>query len=299
MTLEERKKYLLDGLQKHYEYAELLGYNVVGVFLQGSQNYNLDLYTDEYMSDIDSKAIVLPTLDDLVQGNKMVSTTYDFMGGHVDVKDIRVALEVWTKQNQSYLEMLFTDFYVLNPLYETYMKQIIDMGEDIANINPAQLLKCISGMSKEKVVALCHPYPTILPKIQKFGFDPKQLNHIIRLNHFMNRRFVLNKSFKGSLLYTGKEKDMMIEIKKGNISDEVCNYYDNNIDLSYNLLERAKVLASEYDKKTNDLKHLLIDTKYPEGEFNDEILKQLKDIINEMVKLNIILQVRGMENGNT
>ena len=51
-----------DEIQKHYDKLVELGYNVVGVFLYGSQNYELDYEG----SDIDSKAIVLPTLNDIV-----------------------------------------------------------------------------------------------------------------------------------------------------------------------------------------------------------------------------------------
>ena len=41
---------------------------VVYLALQGSQNYELDEYSEEYQSDIDTKCIILPTLDDIVCG---------------------------------------------------------------------------------------------------------------------------------------------------------------------------------------------------------------------------------------
>ena len=49
MSTEEKKDFINKRLVSHYSYIESLGYEVIGVFLQGSQNYNLDIYTDEYI----------------------------------------------------------------------------------------------------------------------------------------------------------------------------------------------------------------------------------------------------------
>lgn len=51
-----------EQVEKHYNMLVELDYNVVGVFLYGSQNYELDYEK----SDVDTKAIVLPTLEDIV-----------------------------------------------------------------------------------------------------------------------------------------------------------------------------------------------------------------------------------------
>ena len=67
------KQEVQNQIQQHYDKLISLGYNVVGVFLYGSQNYELD-YSG---SDVDSKAIILPTLNDIVFNRKPVSTTLD------------------------------------------------------------------------------------------------------------------------------------------------------------------------------------------------------------------------------
>lgn len=60
----------------------------VGLFLQGSQNYNLDYEG----SDIDTKAIMLPSFSDFVLNAKPLSTTHIMENNeHVDFKDIRYA----------------------------------------------------------------------------------------------------------------------------------------------------------------------------------------------------------------
>ena len=42
-------------------------------------------------------------------------------------------------------------------------------------------------MALEKQKALCHPYPATMDKIEKFGYDGKQLSHCRRLLNFLSR----------------------------------------------------------------------------------------------------------------
>ena len=48
----------IHSLMQQLNILQNKGYEIVGVFLQGSQNYNNDIYDDEYQSDVDSKAII-------------------------------------------------------------------------------------------------------------------------------------------------------------------------------------------------------------------------------------------------
>lgn len=58
--MEDRNLYIMSNIRDKYLYLEEHGYKVLGLFLQGSQNYGLDIYDEDYKSDIDAKAIVLP-----------------------------------------------------------------------------------------------------------------------------------------------------------------------------------------------------------------------------------------------
>ena len=46
-------EYIYERVKKHYKYLESLGYNIVAVFAQGSMNYGLYVYDNEYKSDVD------------------------------------------------------------------------------------------------------------------------------------------------------------------------------------------------------------------------------------------------------
>ena len=98
-----REEKIMKRVQEHYDYLQSLGYEVVCVCLQGSQNYGLDEYSDEYQSDIDTKAIVLPPLDDFIAAASPVSTVVIMDNNeHAEVKDIRIMFDMFKKMNISY-----------------------------------------------------------------------------------------------------------------------------------------------------------------------------------------------------
>lgn len=274
MTPKERNKHIRSRLQAHYDYIESLGYEIVGIFLQGSQNYNLDIYEDDYTSDVDTKCLVLPTLDNLIKGNQMVSTKYDFEGEQIDVKDIRVMMEIWKKQNQSYLEILFTDYKIVNPMYISFLNDILDMRDNIVQLNLPQLARCIKGMSGEKVVALEHEYPATVEKIKKFGYDPKQLASIIRLTHLMENLFDNHMSFKKAILYTDEDlRNYMLDIKRGKVE-----------------LEEARELANLYDTKTNAIKERVVE-ELGKDNYDNEIGAELEKRVYKLVNFGITYNV--------
>lgn len=266
--------FIMDRVQKHYDYLISLGLNVVAIFAQGSMNYGLFIQDEDYTSDVDTKAIILPNLDDLISGSKMKSTKYDFEGEQIDVKDIRVMVDVWKKSNPSYLEILFTKYKIVNPLFKKYMNEIFDMSNEIADINKVQLARCISGMSKEKVIAMEHPYPSLIDKIEKFGYDPKQLHHIIRLNRLITDIFCCDVPF-GEALMIDNERIIkyLINVKKG-----------------YLPLISARESAKYYDNETRIIKEQVINEI--EDNFNSDTYNKLMNIVHELVKFNIINQIK-------
>lgn len=239
----DRKEFINKRVQEHYDEAVSLGYEVVGVFLQGSQNYDLDEYSQEYMSDIDTKCIVLPKLDDIILGTLPMSYTHVRQNNeHIDIKDIRLMFEMFKKQNNSYVEILFTDFKVVNPKYIDLWVLVTERAEEIARLNFNQALRCLSGTSMEKYKALEHPYPNTIAKIEKFGYDPKQLHHILRVNGLM-RKYIDGNPYRDCLLPENKE--YLMNIKKGCLSLEAARQLAYDVDRDTNALKDAKLLVPE------------------------------------------------------
>lgn len=248
------------------DYVKLIseGYEVVGVFLQGSQNYNLQ-YED---SDIDTKAIILPKFNDFVLNNKPVSTTLILESNeHIDLKDIRLMFECFKKQNINFIEILFTEYYILNPKYAELFKPIIDNNEAIARYNIFSALNCISGMSMEKYKALEHPYPNTIAKIEKFGFDPKQLHHIVRLYDFA-LMYICGTPYHQCL--KSLKRDYLIEVKKGNTHN----------------LQQARIDAKDLSTKTYEMvkKYMADNTLVINGEIETLFREVLVNIMRYSFK---------------
>ena len=87
--MDSKEKYVNTAMAEVLNLVEHMGLNPVYLVVQGSTNYNLDVYSDEYMSDVDMKCFVLPTLKDLYYGTKL-SKTYQTNYGQVEVKDLRL-----------------------------------------------------------------------------------------------------------------------------------------------------------------------------------------------------------------
>lgn len=252
-----RQELIKQRLQEHYQDVIDRGFEVVYLALQGSQNYELDEYSEEYQSDIDTKCIILPSLDDIVRGKAPYSTTLVRENNeHIDIKDIRVMFEMFRKQNNAYIEILFTDFYIINPKYEKLVRELLDKAEDIARMHPCQALRCLAGTSAEKFRALEHPYPNTLAKIEKFGYDPKQLHHIMRINDFM-LKFIDKKPYKECLI--PNHAGYLMQVKKGLFS-----------------LKEARRLAEEYDQKNKQLKDQNVEVPEYVDEETINFLNELK-----------------------
>lgn len=253
--MSEKEK-IIKRVKEHYEYLEKQGYEIVFLALQGSQNYGLDVYDKDYKSDVDTKAVILPSFEDFVYNREPISTTIVLENNeHIDVKDIRVMLENYKKQNINYIETIFTEFKIINPKYEELIQPLFDNAELIAHLNYNQALKCMSGMSMEKLKALKHPYPAIKDKIEKYGYDPKQLHHILRMNDFI-KDYASGMPFKECL--KSKRSLYLIEIKKGVLSE----------------LE-----ATELAEKTDEDTRKYMKEKLSE---NDEINKNAIEILNNL-----------------
>ena len=258
----QRDKFIMNRVKEHYDFVIGKGYEVVCVMLQGSQNYDLDVYTENYKSDIDTKAIVLPKFEEFCKVNQPVSTTLIMDNNeHCDVKDIRVMFKTFEKQNINFLEVLFTKYKIVNPKYESLCRELFSMADDVADISYNQSLNCIVGMSKQKLVALKHPYPTIVDKIEKYGYDPKQLHHILRMNDFI-KKFVAGKSYRECLIPT--DKDYLISIK--------------TIPLP---LEEAERLANQTDEETYQIKEL---HKKEKESIRQDVIDRLQDLSYRFIK---------------
>lgn len=273
-----REEYIAQGLIRHIEEFEKHYPNLemFVLVLQGSQNYGLDIYTDEYKSDIDTKAIVIPSLEDVVMNKKPISTTHILPNNeHLDIKDIRLYFDNFKKQNINFIEILFSPYYIVNPKYKDLWEELRGGREDIAHYNTNQALRCMSGMSMEKRKALCHPYPSLIDKIEKYGYDGKQLHHIIRMYDFIYA-YTHNNLYEECLKYL-PHREMMMKAK--------LNKYT---------LEEALQLADYFDNQTKELKDFYL---LKEDMINQSALNLLNKIQYNVIRRKIKNEILAEEVG--
>lgn len=189
-----------DRVRDHYREAKTLfpEDQIVCLGLQGSQNYKLD--TEK--SDVDTKLLVTPTLNELVRNTSPVSNTHVRENNeHIDCKDVRLYIDLFKHQNPNFIELLFSDWLFINPTYNTQFRQLINMREDIAHMNMYRATHAMFGMMNEKYHAMEHPYPSKLELIKRYGYDGKQLSHLLRMEEFL-QRYLRGISYKSCLIPT-------------------------------------------------------------------------------------------------
>ena len=233
-------------LSNYKKILEEKGYYVIYVGLYGSQNYNLD---DEE-SDIDVKAIILPSLHDIIF-RKVTSTTIECEKGNIDVKDLLTFYDVIKKGNFSYIESIQTPYSI----GDKYIKALFSKFK----VNK----KSVLGAMYEKRKALTHEYPSKTLEFEKWGFDPKQHHHILRLYDLLNYDLLYNAN-KSYLRY----EDTDIRRK------ELINFKRNVNNISKTIIEEDSDLIIEKTRNLIDYNYA-----YEVENIDDEINKYIEDKI--------------------
>lgn len=222
-------EWITDRVREHYNEAleHFPEDRIVGIFYQGSGNYGLDYEG----SDVDTKLIVTPTFEDIAMNKKAVSTTHIRANEeHIDFKDIRLYIQTFRKQNLNFLEILFTKYAIINPMYEAEWNRLVTAREAIAHYAPVQAIKSMKGIAMEKYHAMEHHYPARMEWIEKFGYDPKQLHHLIRVEEYIGR-YISGESYFDCLQPRRPEYFKAVKIGHYNLDDAriVANTAIDNI----------------------------------------------------------------------
>lgn len=182
---------------------------IVGCFLQGSQNYGLD-YDG---SDVDTKLIVVPSFKDICLNHKPISTTYVRANDeHTDWKDVRPYMDTFRAQNLNFLEILFTPYFVINPMYYDQWMRLVEQREAIAHMNSYRAVKSMKGIALEKYHAMEKRYPSKVDLIEKYGYDGKQTSHQIRVDDYLTR-YIAGESYERCLRPTDELVPLIMDYK--------------------------------------------------------------------------------------
>jgi len=179
-------EYIMDRVREHYDDAlrHFPEDRIVCLVLQGSQNYGLETM----YSDVDTKLILTPTFEDIAMNRQPISTTYIREDdSHTDWKDIRLMLQTFRKCNLNFLEILFSPYCIVNPLYAKEWNRLIQNNELIANYDPCKAVKTMCGLARRKYEQMEHESPSHHDDIEKFGYSPKEFHHLLRIEEYIER----------------------------------------------------------------------------------------------------------------
>ena len=142
--------------------------------------------------------------------------------------------------------------------YTKEWDRLVAAREEIAHMNPVRAVKSMQGVAKEKYHAMCHEYPKRMHMIEKFGYDPKQLHHLLRVQEYL-KRYTCGESYEECL--TPRFPEYLVEVKRGYHSlDEAKELADSAIAaIDLNVKE---FLAGKKEEENKEMRELLDDVQY-------------------------------------
>lgn len=203
--------------QQGFLYGE--HYFIESVNLQGSQNYG----TDHEGSDVDSKIIIVPTVETMLRGINLTADYSVSRNEKVGVKTFPEFVNLFFKGNVNNLEMLYTDYVVGNGLLD----KVKPFREEIVQATMKTVIDAVVGMMVQKQKSLHKGTETTAPLVEKFGYDPKDALHIYRL--FCLITDLQRTSFGDSLVLKDDERNTAREVREGKYELEFINQWTGDM----------------------------------------------------------------------
>ena len=145
------------------------------------------------------------------------------------------------------------------------------MREEIARWRPLNNVMCIYGMACEKYYALFHKYPSNKEKIEKYGYDSKQLHHLLRLQYFICDYFEFlmgRRAYKGILTPSYEDREYLISIK--------------TYERVYSI-DKVKILADGAMKYIKSMKDIIINEGGLDLSENKQTTEKMDSILEKLV----------------
>ena len=231
------------------------------IAVNGSYNYNMDTP----QSDIDSKLLVIPSLEQLVNGKSLnYLHCMSNNGEHVEVKDIRHYFATMLKQNINFVETLYAQVWIINPVYMRLFHYLFEMRDVISGCNPIATIHCIQGTAHQKYKHMLQSSPARAAEIENYGFDRKSLHHLVRCV-FFGEYYMEGTSYQECLQNNDVPniRRMIMNLKTTtvlnkewaiNIAEDMLDGFDEKVD-SY--LDTIKPFQKDFSALAADVKDFL------------------------------------------
>ena len=209
----------------------------------------------------------------------------------IEIKDIRLLGQLITKMNPTYLELLYTPYYLINKDFQRVpttllYNQLKKMRDELSNADVARLLKAMNGFVSQKYKDIEKDTEASHHFIEEYKYNPKQFHHLMRLSYMIDRIIRLQGKIDFYELMT-------LEFLTKSQKKQLKNYKTSPIDYV-----DAMKIATEHQLKNREL----IDTFLNKQQCpkNQEILDTLETKINDYVLLCIKKEViKSIKQHNT
>ena len=226
-------KKVMERVREHYKkMLDIYDDRLIGVFLIGSQNYKLDIES----SDVDTIAVIIPSISEITFLSSPTSLTKIMENGeHIVVKDLRLVRYELHKGSPNMLEILFTDYYILNPTWWEFSK-LIAYKESIAKISPNGVANAWIGIARQRIKKYREDIE---------NFNIKDAITILRAAEFIKLYYYGSASYKEAIVpsYAGA-----LRAARRNHSDVKLLFY--NVDLAIETIENfdnSKIKEINFD----------------------------------------------------
>ena len=118
-----------------------------------------------------------------------------------------------------------------------------------------------------------HKYPSKIEIIEKYGYDSKQLHHLMRVENYL-MRYIAGESYEACLIPDEETAEKLRKVKEDN---------------GYLSLEQARTLAGFYMSSINTQCEEYLKT-VPEGH-NEEVEELLKEVQYDIMKFAIAVEL--------
>ena len=207
--INERIKKHLAVVQEKY------GDRVAFISAVGSMNYGLFTET----SDVDTKAVILPTYAEIVL-KKPESVTLQIDDEQCSVKDLRVYINELKKQGINVLETLVTNYYLVNGKFLNQIELLRSWAEEICHYDENKFLSSTIGAACSYAKRWNIAYKNYLESDDDANLDYKAAYNIVRLHNTIHV-YIQGMKFKEAInCRTSLDRDLLLRIKYGYLGPE-------------------------------------------------------------------------------
>lgn len=254
----ENENEILGRLQEHKSAAMVASEDRLFVIgLCGSQNYNIA----DKDSDIDSKAILLPSKRKLFIGEDMEKSHLIVMenDSHVDMYDVRKFFGLLKRQNINFLELLYTDYWDCDERFLDFWFELRRMRDDISRMNVRHTLEVVRGSTYSY-------YKVAEDAYNKFGTRSKALANMMRLKIFL-QRLVDGEPYERCLKLDETDSSRILAVKRAPLTgaikeseiEGICESIVNDVDNVVSNFDIPSSAIQHYDDVEKEMNKILYD----------------------------------------